>query len=112
MSAICGGREGARRTTSVVIQSRASWRAVQRVGKHVTRLAPTAITSDELTDWLIETALRYVGKLILVPALPSLPLPLPFTLPQPLAYVISNSPHLQLRPEKPGCPLVALRAVR
>src|SRR6218665_626256 len=77
MSAICGGREGARRPTSVVIQRRASWRAVQRVGKHVPRLAPTAITSDERTDWLIETALRYVGKLILVPALPSLPLPLP-----------------------------------
>src|SRR6218665_147584 len=112
MSEICGGREGTRRTTSVVIQSQASWSAVQQVGKRVTRLAPIAVTSDEPTDRLIETALRCVGQLILAPALPLLPVLLPFTLPQPLVYVISNGPPLQLPAEGPGGPFVALRALR
>jgi len=40
MNEICGGRESARRTASVVIQSRASWRAVQRVAKPASATAP------------------------------------------------------------------------
>lgn len=51
MSETYGEREGTRRMTNMVIQSQASWGAVERVekGTRVIRLAPTAIENDELT---------------------------------------------------------------
>jgi hypothetical protein len=111
MSEIYGEREGTRRMTNMVIQSQASWGAVERVekGKRVIRLAPTTIDHDELTAWLIEAAVRYTGKPVSVPSLQSLPVLFPFTLTQPLAYVISNSPNLDLRSEGPSNQFVALR---
>jgi hypothetical protein len=47
MSEIYGEREGTRRMTNMVIQSQASWGAVERVekGKRVIRLAPTPSTT-------------------------------------------------------------------
>ena len=73
------------------------------------RLAPTTIDNDELTAWLIEAAVRYTGKPVSVPTLQSMPVLFPFTLTQPLAYVISNSPNLDLRSEGPSSQFVALR---
>lgn len=112
MSEIYGEREGTRRMTNMVIQSQASWGAVERVekGKRVIRLAPTTIDNDELTAWLIEAAVRYTGKPVSVPTLQSLPVLFPFTLTRPLAYVISNSPNLNLRSEGPSSQFVALPA--
>ena len=51
---------GTYRMTNMVIQSQASWGAVERVekGKRVIRLAATPIDSDEPTVWLIEAAVR------------------------------------------------------
>ena len=111
MSEIYGEREGTRRMTNMVIQSQASWGAVERVekGKRVIRLAPTTIDNDELTAWLIEAAVRYAGKPVSVPTLQSLPVLFPFTLTRPLGYVISNSPNLELRSEGPSSQFVALR---
>jgi hypothetical protein len=110
MSEIYGEREGTRRMTNMVIQSQASWGAVERVekGKRVIRLAPRIIDNDELTAWLIEAAVRYTGKPLSVPTLQSLPVLFPFTLTRPLAYVISNSPNLELRSEGPSSQFVAL----
>ena len=112
MSEIYGEREGTRRMTNMVIQSQASWGAVERVekGKRVIRLAPMAINNDELTAWLIEAAVRYIGKPVSVPTLQSLPVLFPFTPTPPLAYVISNSPHLDLRSEGPSSQFVSVRA--
>ena len=111
MSEIYGEREGTRRMTNMVIQSQASWGAVERVekGKRVIRLAPTTIDNDELTAWLIEAAVRYTGKPVSVPTLQSLPVLFPFMLTRPLAYVISISPNLDLRSEGPSSQFVALR---
>ena len=111
MSEIYGEREGTRRMTNMVIQSQANWGAVQRVdkGKRVIRLAPTLIDNDELTAWLIEAALHYVGKPVSVPSLQSLPVMFPFVITRPLAYVVSNSPSLNLRSEGPSNQIVALR---
>ena len=108
MSETYGEREGTRRMTNMVIQSQTSWGVVERVekGKRVIRLAPTATDNDELTAWLIESAVRYVGK----PSLQSLPVLFPFTMPRPLADVVSNSPNLSLRSEGPSNQFVALRA--
>src|SRR5690606_41870059 len=100
-----------RRMTNMVIQSQASWGAVERVekGKRVIRLASTPIVSDELTAWLIEAAVRYAGKPVSVPSLQSLPVLFPFTLMRPLAYAVSNSANLILRSEGPSNQYVALR---
>lgn len=112
MSETYGEREGTRRMTNMVIQSQASWGAVERVekGKRVIRLAQTTIDNDELTAWLIEAAVRYVGKPISIPGLQSLPVLFPFTLLRPLSYVISNCETLDLRSEGPTNQFVALRA--
>jgi hypothetical protein len=112
MSETYGEREGTRRMTNMVIQSQASWGAVERVekGKRVIRLAPTEIDNDELTAWLIEATLHYAGKPVSVPSLQSLPVLFPITLTRPLAYVVSNSPNLDLRSEGPSNPFVALRS--
>jgi len=111
MSEIYGEREGTRRMTNMVIQTQASWGAVERVenGKRVIRLAPTPIHSDELTVWLIEAAVRYVGKPVSVNSLQSLPALFPFSLTRPLAYLVSNCPHLDIRSEGPNNQFVALR---
>jgi hypothetical protein len=111
MSETYGEREGTRRMTNMVIQSQASWGAVERVekGKRVIRLAPTAIDNDELTAWLIEAAVRYSGKPVSVPSLQSVPALFPFTLTRPLAYVVSNSENLSLRSEGPSNQFVALQ---
>ena len=111
MSETYGEREGTRRMTNMVIQSQASWGAVERVekGKRVIRLPQTSIDNDALSAWLIEAAVRYAGKPVSVPSLQSLPVLFPFTLTRPLAYVVSNSANLMLRSEGPSNQFVALR---
>ena len=110
MSETYGEREGTRRTTNMVIQSQASWGAVERVekGKRIIRLAPTPIDNDELTAWLLEAAVRYAGRALAVSSLPSLPVLFPFTLQRPLAYVASKSANLSLRSEGMGQQWVSL----
>ena len=112
MSEIYGEREGTRRMTNMVIQSQASWGALERVekGKRVIRMPQTRIDNDALAAWLIEAAVRYAGKPLSVSSLPSLPVLFPFNLTLPLAYVVSNSPNLDLRSEGPSNQFVALRS--
>lgn len=112
MSETYGEREGTRRMTNMILQTQASWGAVERVDKdkRVVRLAPMAIESDGLTAWLIEAAVRYTARPVSVAALRSLPVLYPYTLSRPLAYVASNSPILDLRWQGPGNQLVGLRA--
>ena len=97
--------------TNMVLQSQASWGAIERVekGKRVIRLGAKAIDNDELTAWLIEGAVRYAGKPVSIPSLPSLPVLFPFNLTRSIAYVVSNSPDLSLRSEGPSNQFVALR---
>lgn len=111
MSETYGEREGTRRMTNMVLQSQASWGAIERVekGRRIIRLAPTVIGHDGLTAWLIEAAVRYTCKPLPVSALQSLPLLFPFRLTQPLAYLASNSPNLSIRSEGSGNQLVHFR---
>lgn len=110
MSEIYGEREGTRRMTNMVIQSQASWGTVERVekGKRIVRLNPTNIENDALTTWLIEAALRYVGKPLPISSLQSLPVLFPFNITGPLGYLVSNSTTLRVRSEGPSNQLVAL----
>jgi len=106
-----GEREITKRATQAVIQTQANWGAIERVekGKRVIRLAPTSIDSDALTVWLIEAAVRYAGIPISANSLQSLPVLFPFSLTRPLAYLVSNCPHLDIRSEGPNNQFVALR---
>lgn len=106
-----GDRSGIERAVARVLQSQESWQALTRdeTGKRVLTLQPVVIDDDALTAWLIEAALRYAGKHVSVPSLQSLPVLFPLALTRPLAYVVSNSPNLELRSDGPSNHFVALR---
>jgi hypothetical protein len=113
MSEIYGEREGTYRMTNMVIQSQASWGAVERAdkSKRVSRLAAVVVENDELTAWLIEAALRYAGKPLAISSLQLQPVLFPFSLTRPLAYLVSNSEYLAVRNEGPSNHFAALRGV-
>lgn len=101
---IYGECEGAYRMTNMVLQSQASWAALERAdkGKRLIRRAPV---------WLVEAVLRYTGKAVSVPSLQSMAVIYPFVLDQSLAYVISNYPTLELRSEGSSNQFVGLREI-
>lgn len=111
MSEVYGDREITKRATQAVLQTMANWGALERVesGRRLIRLAPMEIQHEEFTAWLIEASVRYLGKPASVASLQSLPVLFPFTLTQPLGYVVSNSADLSLRSEGPSNQYVALR---
>lgn len=110
VSEVYGEREVTKRATQAVIQTQASWGAIERVdkGKRLIRRAPMTLTNDQTVAWLVEAVLRYTGKAVSVPTLQSMAVIYPFVLDQPLAYVVSNSPTLELRSEGSGNQLVAI----
>ncbi|MBK7457964.1 MAG: hypothetical protein IPJ42_06025 [Betaproteobacteria bacterium] len=110
MSETYGEREGTYRMTNMVLQSQASWGAIERAekGKRLIRRTPTTVQDDRAVAWLIEAALRYSGKAVSVASLPAMAVIFPFVLDRPLGYVASNSPMLELRSEGAGHQSVAL----
>ena len=111
MSETYGEREGTYRMTNMVLQSQANWGAIERVDKNkrLVRRPSVTLTNDQLVSWLIEAVLRYTSKTVSVSALKSMAVIYPFVLDQPLAYVVSNSPTLELRAEGTLNQFVALR---
>lgn len=107
-----GDRSGVERAVNRVLQSQASWSALARddVTKRVRNKDSTSVESEALTAWLIEAAVRYLGKAISISSLKSVPVLFPFTLSRSLNYVISNCPSLDIRTEGPNNQFVALRA--
>jgi protein subunit release factor B len=94
MSETYGEREGTYRMTNMVIQSQASWGAVERVekGKRVIRLAPTC-DRQRRTHGVADRSRCALRRQALVdPSLQSQPVLFPFTLTRPLAYVVSKCP--------------------
>lgn len=111
MSEAYGEREGTYRMTNMVLQSQASWGAIERIekGKRLVRLDSIVVSDEQAVAWLIEAALRYVGKPVSVPSLSSLAVIYPFILDQPLGYVASKSPQLELKSQGAGNQCVCLR---
>ena len=111
MSEVYGDREATKRATQAVIQTQANWGAIQRVekGKRLVKLPIRPLTKDKAIAWLVEAALRYQGKAVSLAALQSLPVIYPFAMKQPLGYLMSNSPMLEVRAEGPSNQFVALR---
>jgi len=111
MSEIYGEREGTYRMTNMVLQTQSDWGAIERVekGKRLVRRASIPLKDDEAVAWLVEGALRYVGRAVPVTTLQSLAVLYPFALNQALAYVLSRSPELEMRTEGGGNQFVSLR---
>ncbi|MGD9729528.1 MAG: hypothetical protein AB7V39_24565 [Nitrospiraceae bacterium] len=111
MSEAYGEREGTYRMTNMVLQSQASWGAIERIekGKRLVRLDSIVVSDEQAVAWLIEAALRYVGKPVSVPLLSSLAVIYPFVLDQPLGFVASKSPQLELKSQGAGNQCVCLR---
>ena len=111
MIEVYGDRQSMKRSVQYVIQTQANWGAIDRMetGKRLVRLPVRSITKDKAIAWLVEAALRYQGKAVSLSALQSLPVIYPFALKQPLGYLMSNSPMLEVRAEGPSNQLVALR---
>lgn len=111
MSEIYGEREGTYRMTNMVLQSLASWGAIERAekGNRLIRRPPIALTNDQAVAWLIEAVICYTGKPVSVSTLQSMAVIFPFELNQPLAYLVSTSSKLEVRSEVAGNLFVALR---
>lgn len=112
MSETYGEREGTYRMTNMVLQSQASWGAIERVekGKRLVRMKPIVVSNEQTVAWLVEAALRYFGKAVSVPTLSSLAVLYPFVLDQPLGYLASKSPNLVVHSQGPSSQFVALKA--
>jgi hypothetical protein len=110
MAETYGERETAYRAANRVMQTQASWGALERIdkGRRVVRRTSMIVSHDGLTAWLIEAAIRYTGKAMSVAMLQSSAVLYPFSLEQPLAFAVSKSPTLELRSEGPGSHLVAI----
>lgn len=111
MSEVYGEREGTLRMTNMVLQSQASWGAIERVerGKRLVRMEPVSVSTKDTTAWLIEAVLRYVGKALPVSALSSQAVLYPFTLDQSLGYLVSKSSNLVVHSQGPSSQFVTLQ---
>lgn len=111
MSELYGERGNIKTATRAVIQSQVDWGAIRRVtkGNRIERLAPKPVDDPVTISWLIEAALRYHGKAMALATLQSTAALYPFSLEQPLGYVVSKSPMLELRSAGSASHFVALR---
>jgi hypothetical protein len=112
MSEMYGERGNVKTATRAVIQTMVDWGAIRRVtkGNRIERLPPTTIDDPVKVSWLVEAVLRYHGRALAIAPLQSTATLFPFSLDQPLGYVASTSPALELLSEGPGNQVVALRS--
>ena len=106
-----GERETTYRAANRVLQTQADWGCLERVdkGRRIIPWPPMTISHDGLIAWLIEAALRYTGKAMSVTTLESSAVLYPFSWSQPLAFVLSESPVLELRAEGANSQIVSLQ---
>ncbi len=107
-----GERQVVKRATQAVIQTQLNWGVIERLaeGKRLVRLKPVVVSDEDAVAWLIEASLRYVGKTVPLATLTSLPVLYPFALDQPIAYLASKSPTLEVRSVGSGNQTVGLRS--
>jgi hypothetical protein len=99
MSEIFGEREGTRRMTNMVLQSQASWGAIERVenGKRLIRKPKIDVGENLTTAWLVEACLRYAGRPISLAAIEFLPVIFPFRINERLPHALSTISTLEVR---------------
>lgn len=101
MAEVYGEREGTRRMTNMVLQSQASWGAIDRTmnGKRLVRSPPTKLLDPSLAGWIVEACIRYSCRPIAASSLDGLPIIFPFQLNGMLPLALSSANHLDLRAE-------------
>ena len=110
MTEIYGEREGTKRMTNMVLQSQASWGALERAagGKRLVRKDKMTLSGSLVTPWLIEACLRYVGRTLPLAGLASSPVIYPFELGSSIAYLLSRYPALETRTDSAGHQIIGL----
>ena len=91
MAEIYGEREGTRRMTNMVLQSQASWGAIERndKGKRIERKKTMDLDGSSVAAWLAEACLRYSGRALPIASIESSPAIYPFVLGGSTAYLLS-----------------------
>jgi hypothetical protein len=99
MAEVYGEREGTRRMTNMVLQSQASWGAIERTtqGKRLARMPKVSVSEPKLISWLVEACIRYSGRPLSVATLESCPVIFPFEMVGAIPYTLSNSDSVELR---------------
>lgn len=110
MAEAYGEREGTRRMTNMVLQSQASWGAIERSdkGQRIVRSNATDLRGAPVAAWLVEACLRYAGRALSVAGIQSSPIIYPFTLGGSASYILSLSRSLEIRSDSAGNQVVAL----
>jgi hypothetical protein len=114
MSELYGERSNIKTATRAVIQTQVDWGVIRRVskGNRIERLTPKPVADPVKVSWLIEAVLRYHGKAMALATLQSTAVLYPFSFDQPLGYVVSKSPALELRAAGPSNQFVELRSAQ
>ena len=99
MAEIFGEREGTRRMTNMVLQSQASWGAIERVdkGQRIVRKSPINLNASPVAAWLAEACVRYAGRTLPVASIESNPIIFPFSLGGSTSYLLSNYRSLEIQ---------------
>lgn len=99
MAEVYGEREGIHRMTNMVLQSQASWGAIERVnkGKRLVRMPKTRVHEPAIIAWFVEACVRYSGRPLSVATIESHPVIFPFELKGRISYALSRSRAIELR---------------
>jgi hypothetical protein len=110
MAEIYGEREGTRRMTNMVLQSQASWGAIERLnnGKKIVRKSAINLDGSPLAAWLAEACLRYSGRALPVSSIASNPLVFPFNFGGSTSYLLSKFRVFEMRVDSAGNQIVSL----
>jgi hypothetical protein len=110
MAEIYGEREGTRRMTNMVLQSQASWGAIERInnGRKIVRKSAISLHGSPVAAWLAEACLRYSGRALPVDVIASNPSVFPFNFGGPTSYLLSKSRMLEMRVDSAGNQVVSL----
>ena len=110
MAEIYGEREGTRRMTNMVLQSQASWGAIEREdkGKRIVRSKAIDLHGTSVTTWLAEACLRYAGRALPVVSIDLHPIIYPFTLGGSTSYLLSRSRLLEMGVDSAGNRVISL----
>ena len=111
MAEIYGEREGARRTTNMVLQSQIDWAMLDRSDNVKTLTRKKAFTLDrpELVRWMTTATLEAVGRPVDLGTLEAQPVIYPFGLGDNLGFVLSSASDLDLRTDSAGNQSVSLK---
>ncbi|MBZ9908080.1 hypothetical protein LB557_18885 [Mesorhizobium sp. BR115XR7A] len=110
MAETYGEREGTRRMTNMVLQSQASWGAIERMenSKRLVRKSKMRLNGSPISVWLAEACMRYMGRGFPVTSLETSPIIYPFELSSSITYLLSKSTSLEIHTDSAGNQIVAL----